>query len=88
MHGEEATFFNRNRRILKVLGKKYQLPKAGTTLLLLVDEPTVTLRTLELPMQPCGDGDGNIPEPSEWSDVLQKHQFVRGFMSGEGGGTP
>ena len=58
-NGEWETLYNRERRVVRVLGREYALPVDGRTLVLLVDEggtagaaPTVRVRTVLVPSLP------------------------------------
>lgn len=95
-NGEHETLFNPQRRVIRVLGRVYDFPPKGTTLVLLADEGTspanVQHKLLEAPiasgdmMQPLyvsHDGDHIQRGHSEfdvWRDVLRGDPEIAAFM--------
>ena len=87
-HGEQATLYNPERRVVRVLGKEYPLPADGRTLVLLIDEsqsrfrrPGIVSRLLDIPLR-VRNSDPNLEESSEWIRLLQRDLEVRAFMAG------
>jgi hypothetical protein len=83
--GEHMTEYHHERRIARVLGRKYPAPRDGRTLVLLVDEgavgrPAVSVRLVTVSVQPHDRADQDGPH-AVWNSALQSDPEVRAFMA-------
>lgn len=92
MHGEQATLFNADRRVVRVLGRDYRLPEPGRTLILLIEErptpskqPRVIQRIVELPAvhHRTSATDDQMDLTVRWAALLREDPEVASFMEAE-----
>jgi hypothetical protein len=85
-HGEQETLYHPLRRVVRVLGKEYELPSDGQTLILMIDEytrtgatPSVSVRMLRMPVMsqssPDPPLDSNEAEEESAEFASEEHKM-------------
>jgi hypothetical protein len=98
-NGEQETLFDRERRIVRVLGRDFLLPEDGQTLVLMIDERaggaggnSVAIRNMAMPTVSRRNDSVQAAQQSvtPWISLLQQDSEVREFMGmpADGGSQP